>query len=156
MMRRRNQRGQGLIETGIVLVVFMTIALGLLTFGHAFMVANMITHAARDGARIAATWPTRGPCKNLDNTNSAAIQTQVQHEIATVTGGTFTVNVSQIPSQVGKTEPNCAVSSTPMVNVQVVGCVPYIFPLLPSNLGVNCNGQKGFSVSRTVSFIDEN
>jgi Flp pilus assembly protein TadG len=55
MKQRRNQRGQGLVETGIILVLFMAIALGLLTFGHAFMVANMITHAARDGARLAAT-----------------------------------------------------------------------------------------------------
>jgi len=54
------QRGQGLVEAALVMVLFMAIALGLVTFGHAFMAVNMITHAARDGARLPATWPTHG------------------------------------------------------------------------------------------------
>ena len=45
---------------GITIVVFVAIAFGVVTFGHAFMAANMITHAARDEVRVAATWPQRG------------------------------------------------------------------------------------------------
>ena len=154
MTHRRHQRGQGLIEAGIVIVLFMAIALGLLTFGHAFMAVNMITHAARDGARIAATWPLRAGCNQLNNLNTVPIQTQVQNEIATVVGGTFTVNITNDPPQPSATPP-CATSSTPMVKVTVTGCVPYLFPILPGNLGTNCNGQQGFSVSRVVEFHDE-
>src|SRR5207247_10193390 len=49
MRGRGNQRGQALIEVGMSITLFLAIALGLLTFGHAFLVMNMITHAARDG-----------------------------------------------------------------------------------------------------------
>jgi Flp pilus assembly protein TadG len=153
MKQRRNERGQSLVETALTIILFMAIALGLLTFGHAFMVTNMITHAARDGARLAATWPNRGSCQAVTNT-SALVQT-VRNEIATVTGGTFTVSVQQVPDQTGLTPPNCAPSTTPAVKVRVQGCVPYVFPILPANLGVNCNGQKGFTVDRSVTFHDE-
>src|SRR2546426_5032563 len=153
MTKRESQRGQELVEFGIIIVLFITLALGVVTFGHAFMVANMITHAARDGARLAATWPTRGACQRIDNTNTGAIQTTVKNEIATVTGSTFTVDVAQNPVQPGG--PPCTASTTPLVVVTVTGCVPYVFPILPAALGVDCNGQKGFSVSRTVTFHDE-
>jgi Flp pilus assembly protein TadG len=153
MKQRRNQRGQGLVEAGLTIVLFMAIALGLVTFGHAFMVANMITHAARDGARLAATWPNRTSCQAI--TNVSAIRQTVQNEIATVTGGLFNVNIDQVPDQTGLTPPNCASSTTPQVKVRVQGCVPYVFPILPANLGVDCNGRKGFTVDRSVTFHDE-
>src|SRR5438477_8297378 len=90
-------RGQALIEFGVILVLFVTIALGLVTFGHAFMVANMVTHAARDGARLAATWPDRiGPCGQL--TNMGPIEQKVKQEIETVSGERFNVNVTQDPT----------------------------------------------------------
>jgi Flp pilus assembly protein TadG len=153
MMRGRRRRGQAMVEAGIVIVLFMTIALGLLTFGHAFMVANMITHAARDGARVAATWTPRGPCGRLDNSNTAAIQSMVQNEIRAVTAETFIVNVSQNWAAPGG--PPCGTPATPTVQVNVQGCVPYVFPLLPTNIGYNCGGKVGFQVNRTVVFHDE-
>ena len=113
----------------------------------------MITHAARDGARLAATWPYRGACNAITNYDS--IKSTVKAEIGTVTGGSFQVNVDQVPSQNGLTPPNCVNSTTPQVKVTVTGCVPYIFPILPSNLGQDCNGQKGFTVNRVAYFHDE-
>src|SRR5947199_10674313 len=67
LMRRRRQRGQELVELGVTIVLFMTIALGVLMFGHAFMVLNMVTHAARDGARLAASWADRGACQQINS-----------------------------------------------------------------------------------------
>jgi Flp pilus assembly protein TadG len=157
MLNRRirsmtGRRGQALVEAGITIVLFMTIALGLLTFGHAFMVANMITHAARDGARVAATWPTRGSCGALSGT--APIVSAVQAKIATVTGGTFNVTLSQTPAPPGAAP--CGAPATPLVNVNVQGCVPWVFPILPFNFGTACaGGGVGFGVNRTVSFLDE-
>jgi len=49
MRQRRNQRGQELAELGITIVPLMIVALGVLQFGSAWMVLNMVTHAARDG-----------------------------------------------------------------------------------------------------------
>ena len=146
------QRGQALAEAGIVIVLFMAIALGLITFGHAFMALNMITHAARDGARVAATWPYRGSCGGLIQTS--AIQTQVRNEIASTVGGSFQVNVTQNPTPPGGS-PCGTPPQTPTVQVTVVGCVPWVFPILPRNFGTNCNGQTGFAVSRVAVFHDE-
>jgi Flp pilus assembly protein TadG len=151
--KRDGERAQELVEFGIIIVLFVTLAVGVVTFGHAFMVANMITHAARDGARLAATWPTRGACQRLDNSNTGPIQATVRNEIATVTGTTFTINVGQSPVQ--PAGPPCVSSTTPLVSVTVTGCVPYVFPILPAVLGVDCNGRKGFAVNRTVTFHDE-
>ena len=152
MRKTKKERGQALIEAALSILLFFGITLALLTFGHAFMVVNMITHAARDGARLAATWPYRGACKAI--TNYDAIKSTVQAEIATVTGGSFQVYVDQVPPP--PSDPaNCGNPTTPQVKVTVTGCVPYIFPILPSNLGTNCNGQKGFTVNRAVFFHDE-
>ena len=153
MKRLRRAKGQALVETAIVLVLFVSIALGLLTFGHAFMAMNMITHAARDGARVAATWPTRGGCNRLDNSNTVPIQTRVKSEIASVVGGTFNVDVTNNPAQSGALP--CAPSATPTVVVTVTGCVPWLFPIIPRNFGTPCNGQTGFTVNRAAEFHDE-
>ena len=154
---RKDERGQALIEFGVVVVLFVTLVLGVVTFGHAFMVMNMITHAARDGARIAATWPDRGNCGVL--TNKGPIQQKVLDEIETVTGETFNVAVSQVPPP--PADKPCTTATTPgvltpTVQVNVQGCVAYVFPILPKNIGTACpSGRVGFAVNRTVVFHDE-
>ena len=85
MQQRGDARGQALVETALTILLFLALALGVMTFGHAWMVANMITHAARDGASLAATWPTRdGTCGRLDSTVTGPIEVTVKNEIATV------------------------------------------------------------------------
>ena len=153
MGRKRGQGGQALVEFGMTVVLFVGIVLALLTFAQAFLVVNMITHAARDGARIASTWPSRGNCGVL--TNTTPIGDKVKAEIATAVGGTFTIAVSQNPTP--RSDAPCGPSpQTPTVQVNVSGCVPYLFPILPKGLGTPCpNGQTGFNVNRTVVFHDE-
>src|SRR5207248_815861 len=72
MSRGHTQRGQEFVEFGLFAALFVVIALGIITFGHAFLVVNMITHAARDGARLAATWTPRAACHGLDSSNAGA------------------------------------------------------------------------------------
>ncbi len=154
MSRRCRQQGQELVEFGLFAALFVVIALGIITFGHAFLVVNMITHSARDGARLAATWTPRAACHGLDSSNSGAgstgaIETVVKNKIGTATTATMTVQVSQVPSQVGKTEGSCATptgSDPPTVRVRVTGCVPYLFPIISSGC---------FNVDRVAEFADE-
>jgi len=133
--------------------MFLAIALGLLTFGHATLVTNMISHATRDGARVAATWPNRLDCGVITNTTD--LTDTVKNDIATVVGGTlagtFSVTVTQSPT------PNspCSKPANPLVQVKVSGCIPYLFPIVPSALGINCNGSRGFAVNTTMVAIDE-
>jgi Flp pilus assembly protein TadG len=160
-MRKRTQRGQELAEFGIVLVLFMAIVLGTLTFAHAFMVANMITHAIRDGARISSTWPYRtGDCGLLDQTMVQPIEDNVTNAIATVLGTTnaqtFHITVTQTPTPNATTPCASPPPQTPTINVNANGCVPFLFPIVPNSLGYACgSGALGFKVNRTLSFHDE-
>src|SRR2546422_1881149 len=151
MRQRRSQRGQELVELGITIVLFITLALGVLMFGHAFMVVNMVTHAARDGARLASSWADRGACQQINS--DTQIKQTVKDRIASVTDPSpFTVTVGQNPP-VSSSSPPCAnPGSTPSVTVNVNGCVPYLFNILGLSSG-GCTG--GFKVNRTVTFADD-
>jgi Flp pilus assembly protein TadG len=139
MTRRKSarERGQALAETGIVIALFVSLVMGTVEFGRAWMIANMITHATRDGARMAAVVPETGRDSSGVIASTSAIQTQVLNEISNVIPSSgFTVKVTQ-PT----------VGGIPMVQVQVTATVPYLFNLP----GVGTS----FGVSRTVTFRDE-
>jgi Flp pilus assembly protein TadG len=54
--RRRlysNERGQALLETALVLPIMLLVAVGIFEFGRAFQTWQILTNAAREGARIA-------------------------------------------------------------------------------------------------------
>ena len=171
MRQRARQRGQELVEFGITIILFMTIALGVITFGHAFMVANMITHAARDGARVGASWATRdtNSCGRLPSTITTAgasnpIETLVKNELRTVYADVASFNVSVCQGNTGSETcppgvtvpdaPNCGSPTTPVVIVNVQGCVPFLMNIFA--LGTSCSGgARGFTVNRSVWFRDE-
>ena len=81
-----NQRGQALAETGIVIVLLLLVILGVVECGRAFMVTNMIVHAAREGARSAAVVPTSQRTSAGIISNTLAIKTFVRNQIAGVVG----------------------------------------------------------------------
>lgn len=133
---RREERGQALAETGIIIVLFVMLVMGTIEFGRAWLISNMITHATRDGARVAATWPTRtgGTISSADKTT---IQNQVQTQLTNTLGPTgLTATVSQT-----------LVGTVPTVQLRVNGSISYLFRLLP--------GMSSFTVDRTVTFRDE-
>jgi Flp pilus assembly protein TadG len=47
--------GAAAVETALVLPLFFLIVFGVIEFGRAFMVAQLLTNAAREGARTAIT-----------------------------------------------------------------------------------------------------
>lgn len=47
------RRGAAMVEMALVLPIFVTVMLGIVEFGRGFMVANLVTNAAREGARQA-------------------------------------------------------------------------------------------------------
>ena len=131
----RRQRGQALVEMALVVVPFVALTMGVIEFGRAWMISNMITHAARDGARAAAVTPTASRGAGGTITNKAPIQTSVLTSIGnTVPTTGFNVAVTQ-PT----------VGGIPMVQVTVTATVPYVFNLVGPS----------FTVNRTVSFRDE-
>ncbi len=52
---RCRRRGTTVVETALVLPVFLLFVLGIIEFGHAQMVKNMLRGACREGARLGST-----------------------------------------------------------------------------------------------------
>jgi Flp pilus assembly protein TadG len=55
LRRKRHSEGTSLVETAVVLPVFIIFVFGLIAYGHAQMVANIIKGATRTAVRYGAT-----------------------------------------------------------------------------------------------------
>lgn len=136
----RNQRGQALAETGLVITILMFMMMGVVEYGRAFYQVNVITHALRDAARQGAVTPTseRDSEGHLTSTASDNVKSRVSSIASSVldpaTISAMTVTVTQTAS---------GGINTVAVGVDVD--VPYTFKILGSS----------FNVNRTVSFRDE-
>src|SRR5512132_138208 len=53
MRLRRDQRGTALIEMAFTLPLLLLISMGIIEFGRAFQTWQILTNAAREGARVA-------------------------------------------------------------------------------------------------------
>lgn len=53
MQRLRSERGAALLETAITLPIILLISVGIFEFGRAYQVQQVLTNAAREGARVA-------------------------------------------------------------------------------------------------------
>jgi Flp pilus assembly protein TadG len=51
--RLRNERGAALLETAITLPLVLLVSVGIFEFGRAYQVQQVLTNAAREGARVA-------------------------------------------------------------------------------------------------------
>jgi Flp pilus assembly protein TadG len=140
MLRRRDRaRGQALAELGIVIVLFVFLGLGIIEFGRAWMIINMVTHAARDGARAAAALPPASRDSSGKITAWGPIETAVENYIQDNTGQTMTATGISTAD----------VGGVPMVAVEVDGQVDWLFFHTPLGFGPT------FEVKRIVSFRDE-
>ena len=116
------ERGQAIAEMGLVVLLFVVLTLGIIDFGRMLMVLNVITHAARDGARIAAlTKNEKWTGGALSGSDLAAVQTRVRQQIGTVMptseANAFTVTPSLVSGGAAGEE----------ASVTVEGSVPFIF-----------------------------
>ena len=50
---KQDRRGTAMVEMALVLPIFLMLVLGIIEFGRAMMIANLVTNAAREGARVA-------------------------------------------------------------------------------------------------------
>jgi len=132
-------RGQALAELGIVIVLFVFIGLGIIEFGRAWMIINMVTHAARDGARAAAALPPSSRDSSGHVTAWGPIVTAVQNEIENNTGQSMTATGIS----------NADTGGVPMIALQVQGQVDWLFFHTPLGFGPT------FEVNRIVTFRDE-
>jgi|HubBroStandDraft_6_1064221.scaffolds.fasta_scaffold354788_2 Flp pilus assembly protein TadG len=66
----RETSGQEVAEAALVLPIAFLILLGIFWFGRAYNVYATVTHAAAEGARVAAT-PTCATCTNVPQSDAA-------------------------------------------------------------------------------------
>ncbi len=161
---RRRQRGQALAETGLVIGLLVLMTLGIIEFGYVFFALNMVTNAARDGARAAAALQNRGTSGQIANTSSIPPLVRAQLNGIVTTDGNGACNgcgagvcVDQCTSTAGGAITCGAIPSPcqplnatdiPVVRVTVAGHIPYLFGLLSSNAA-------GFNYCRSSTFRDE-
>jgi Flp pilus assembly protein TadG len=103
LKRLRNQRGAALIETAITIPLVLLVSVSIFEFGRAYQTWQVLTNAAREGARIAVleqytdadvtstvrNYLTSG---RLTNASSASITVVRNVPFGTVTASRITVN----------------------------------------------------------------
>ena len=53
MQRGRHERGAAMVETALILPLLLLVSVAIFEFGHAFQTWQILTNAAREGARVA-------------------------------------------------------------------------------------------------------
>lgn len=71
--RRGGRRGAALVELAVVTPILFTMLLGIIEFGRAFMVVEIVTNGSREGARIAAAQGA-GTVANVKTQTAAYLQ----------------------------------------------------------------------------------
>src|SRR6476619_4421455 len=103
MKRLKGQRGAALIETAVTLPIILLVSVAIFEFGRAYQTWQVLTNAAREGARIAClpdytdtqvtttvrTYMTGG---RLTNANSATITVVRNVPFGATTASRVTVN----------------------------------------------------------------
>jgi Flp pilus assembly protein TadG len=129
------ERGAVIIEGALVLLTLFTLIFAIWEAGRLFNVQNVVTNAAREGARLAVT-PLSGATSTLPN--STDIQTRVNRflQSSSIENGTISIN-----DGAGMGSP-ILIDGNEFTKVEV--SVPYSFltlPLLGDVLDVTLKGE---------------
>lgn len=89
--RKPSRRGVATVETALVLPVFLTVSLGIIEYGRALMAANLVTNAAREGARI-------GGIEGSTNTDVTTAVKDLLNKTLGVATSDVTVNITITPA----------------------------------------------------------
>jgi hypothetical protein len=137
--RGRTDQGQALFETALVVLILVFFLFAIVEFGRAFMVSNVMTNAARIGARLASIAPSTQRDANglLTGGYVAVIQQAVRDEVSGLDAG-FGPGIDVVVTQVD--------GPPPTVIVNVSGDLPAIFNYLNTT---------SFDIDRSVTFPDQ-
>ena len=85
MKRMRNEKGAALIEAAVTVPIILLVSVGIFEFGRAYQTQQVLTNAAREGARLAV----------IDGSTDADVRARVNAYLTA--GGLTAVGDSQIP-----------------------------------------------------------
>ena len=129
--RRNDRRGTSAVEFAFIAPVFFLLVIGMIEFGRAMMVQQILTNAARQGARMAT----------LDSTNNSSNPTPSSMVTSEVNSVLAAANVSGATTAISPSLPAAAgtdVSVTVTVPYMSVTWVPSPWFLSGATLSANC------------------
>jgi Flp pilus assembly protein TadG len=88
---KKTRRGAALVEAALVLPLFVTVTLGIVEFGRGMMVAQLVTNAAREGARLAM----------FDGSSNSDVETTIRDfltDAADVSDGDVSITITIAPA----------------------------------------------------------
>lgn len=110
--------GAALVEAALVLPIFFLAVTGIIVFGRAMMVAQIITNATREGARQAV----------LDGSTNSGIESEIQTDIANSLGipaSDVTVVITLAAGSQSGTPPTSLQTAGPKDLITINTSVPY-------------------------------
>ena len=99
MRKVRSERGTALIEAAVTIPMLLLVAVGILEFGRAFQTWQVITNAAREGARVSVT-----PTATATNVTARVRQYMQTGQLPAYATATVTVNRNSSITVNGVTE----------------------------------------------------
>ncbi|MEX0716173.1 MAG: TadE/TadG family type IV pilus assembly protein [Planctomycetaceae bacterium] len=93
------RRGAALVEMALVLPIFFMVVLGVIEFGRAMMVAQLVTNSAREGARLGV----------LDGSSNGEVNTFITDFLGSslnVSPGDVTIDITVTPAPGNTTSGN--------------------------------------------------
>ena len=121
LLKRRqqmNRRGAVLVEAAFILPIMFMVTLGIIEFGRAMMVAQMVTTAAREGARV-------GIMTGKSNTDvQAAVDSMMQGGV-NVTSDKYTTTITVTPASGNPDPGNQVINANTGDIVTVVVQIPF-------------------------------
>jgi Flp pilus assembly protein TadG len=140
---RAAERGSALLEVALTLPLMLLVSVGIFEFGRAYQTWEVLTNAAREGARVAV----------LPNTQASAVRTRVRDYMQTgqlsaddMKGAT--VSVTTVPISIGATTANAS---------QVTISYPFTFMVLQPVASLVVRGTTlGSPIMLTASAVMRN
>lgn len=117
-VRQSSRRGAAVLEMALVLPIFFMVVLGIVEFGRAMMVGQMVTNAAREATRLAI----------VDGSTNSAVETWVEEFLTSAVGVTaadVTVDIT-VTAAPGNDDPGGEIGNAQSRDlVQVAVSVPF-------------------------------
>jgi Flp pilus assembly protein TadG len=109
MRRLKSQRGQALLETALTLPLLLLVSVSIFEFGRAFQTWQVLTNAAREGARVAVL-----PGQTVGNVQSVVTAYMTSGQLPGAATAAVAVNMaSTIPLGVGTASASVVTVSYP-------------------------------------------
>jgi len=148
--RRASERGVTIVESAVILIMFFSLLFGIIEAGRFLNMRQVLTNAAREGARIAAADPTLVTQLGGSTTLSCAAPCSGQPNVLQVTAARLS-NVLLKTTNVTLTYPaSGAGTCNQMLAVQVQGTYNYFFYQLLHLLKIT-NDLNTVTITRTTT-----